>query len=154
MDVWKSGREPGAGLTAQRRSLDSSANNIANGTPDRTQEGGPYRREQVVFRPREGEATFRLPLPAFVADRHGVDAESGLSGVRVTKIIEDPSAGKRVYQPDHPDADKDGYVTYPNVNIATEMTDMLSATRSYEANVTVINAIKSMALRALDIGRT
>jgi len=154
MDIFNSLRAAASGLTAQRLRLDVIANNIANSNTTRTQEGGPYRREEVVFRPREAQPTFRLPLPAFVAERRGVDPESGLSGVKVTGIVEDPSPGKRVYQPGHPDADKDGYVTYPNVNIATEMTDMLSATRSYEANVTVINAIKSMALRALDIGRT
>ena len=75
------------------------------------------------------------------------------SGVRVDGILSDNSPGHRVHDPDHPDADEEGFVTYPNVNIVTEMTDMLSATRSYEANVTVFNALKAMALKALDIGR-
>ncbi len=154
MDIFSSLRTAASGLTAQRLRLDVIANNIANSNTTRTEEGGPYRRQQVVFRPREGKPTFRVPLPTPVATRRGVDIESNVAGVQITKVVHDQTPGNRVYQPSHPDADEDGYVTYPNVNLATEMTDMLSATRSYEANVTVINAIKSMALRALDIGRT
>lgn len=154
MDIFSSLRTAASGLTAQRLRLDVIANNIANSNTTRTEDGGPYQRQQVVFRPRESAPTFRIPLPTPVAARRGVDIESNMSGLQVTEIVHDQTPGSRVYRPSHPDADEDGYVTYPNVNVATEMTDMLSATRSYEANVTVINAIKSMALRALDIGRT
>jgi len=153
MDVFRALRVAASGLTAQRLRLDVIANNIANANTTRTKEGGPYQREEVVFRPRENQQVFRLPLPAFVAQERGADITPEMSGVQVTRIIKDETPGSRVYQPNNPDADADGYVTYPNVNIATEMTDMLSANRSYEANVTVINAIKSMAMRALDIGR-
>jgi len=153
MDIFHSLRIAASGLTSQRLRLDVISNNIANANTTRTEEGGAYKRESVVFRPREGQAAFHLPVPAFVAARHGTEVTPQMSGVQVSKIVQDDTPGQRVYQPDHPDADADGYVTYPNVNIATEMTDMLSATRSYEANVTVLNAIKSMAMRALDIGR-
>ncbi len=153
MDIFHSLRIAASGLTSQRLRLDVISNNIANANTTRTEEGGAYKRESVVFGPREEQAPFHLPIPAFVAARRGSEVTPQMSGVQVSKIVQDDTPGQRVYQPDNPDADADGYVTYPNVNIATEMTDMLSATRSYEANVTVINAIKSMALRALDIGR-
>ena len=74
-------------------------------------------------------------------------------GVKVSQIVEDDSEGNKVYDPSHPDADEDGYVTYPNVNTGTEMTNMIDATRAYEANVTVLNSTKGMALKALDIGQ-
>lgn len=137
-------------LTAQRLRMDVIANNVANAETTRTAAGGPYRREQVVFMPIEARPPFRLP--ALVAARRG-QSSLGAGGVQVVQVVEDPTPGPTLYQPEHPDADENGFVTYPNVNLVTEMTDLLSATRSYEANVTVANAAKSMALRALDIGR-
>ncbi len=140
-------------LTAQRLRMDVIANNVANAETTHTAEGGPYRREQVVFRPIGPNRPFQLP--PLVAARRGQSGASslGAGGVQVEQVIEDQTPGPTVYEPDHPDADANGFVTYPNVNLVTEMTDLLSATRSYEANVTVANAAKSMALRALDIGR-
>lgn len=134
-------------LTAQRLRMDVIANNIANAETTRTAAGGAYQRQQVVFMAEQAEAGIVPPIP--------ISRERKLTGrgVQVRSILSDDSPGNRVYDPNHPDADEEGFVTYPNVNIATEMTDMLSATRSYEANITVFNALKNMALRALDIAR-
>jgi flagellar basal-body rod protein FlgC len=154
--IFSAFRIAASGLTAQRLRMDIVANNVANAETTRTEAGGPYQRQQVVFAANQEEAfasrltsigqTTALPLSENAT-------ETQLAGVRVETILTDDSPGNRVYDPDHPDADADGFVTYPNVNLATEMTDMLSATRSYEANVTVFNALKGMALKALDIGR-
>ncbi len=143
-------------LTAQRLRMDVIANNVANAETTRTEEGGPYRRQQVVFVANENNA-FTSFLSSARSATSTPEAQpeniNNLAGVQVEKILTDDSPGNRVYDPNHPDADEKGFVTYPNVNLATEMTDMLSATRSYEANVTVFNALKAMALKALDIGR-
>ena len=135
-----------SGLTAQRLRMDVIASNIANAETTRTEEGGPYKRQQVVFVANQPESDL-IPTSSLSNNRE----EPG-QGVRVQNILADDSPGHRAYDPTHPDADEDGFVTYPNVNVATEMTDMLSATRSYEANVTIFNALKNMALKALDIG--
>jgi len=123
-----------SGLSAQRRRLDSIAENIANAETTRTESGGPYRRRQVVF---EELATREL----------------GRQGVRVSAVQEDPRPPHLVYRPGHPDADANGYVAMPNVNLVEEMVDMISATRSYEANATALNATKAMARKALELGR-
>jgi flagellar basal-body rod protein FlgC len=136
-----------SGLTAQRLRMDVIAANVANAETTRTTEGGAYQRKLVVFRTDQPRNNFAPIGSRFTSEA----AVTG--GVRVDGILSDDSPGHRVYDPDHPDADEEGFVTYPNVNIVTEMTDMLSATRSYEANVTVFNALKAMALKALDIGR-
>jgi flagellar basal-body rod protein FlgC len=148
MSFWESLRIGASGLLAQRLRLDTIANNIANAQTTRTAQGGPYQRKDVVFM-SENKRGF---LPPFVAARRGEPA-AVQGGVRVAQIITDPEPGPRVYDPTHPDADEEGYVTYPNVNPLVEMTNMISATRSYEANLTLIEAAKRMALRALDIGR-
>jgi flagellar basal-body rod protein FlgC len=148
MSFWDSLRIGASGLLAQRLRLDVISNNIANAQTTRTAEGGPYKRKDVVFM-AEGQ---NERLPQFLAERRGDTGAVG-GGVRVAEIITDDSEGARVYDPTHPDADENGYVTYPNVNPVIEMTNMLSATRSYEANLSVIDAAKRMALRALDIGR-
>ena len=151
MSFWDSLKIGSSALTAQRLRLDVIANNIANAETTRTAGGGPYQRQDVVFTP-QGQSAF---LPALVAARRN-PAQSpalGVGGVQVAKIVTDSSAGPRLYDPAHPDADADGYVTYPNVNLVTEMTNMLSATRSYEAALATIEAVKRMALKALDIGR-
>ncbi|MCG0274594.1 MAG: flagellar basal body rod protein FlgC [Thermosediminibacteraceae bacterium] len=135
-----------SGLTAQRLRMDVISNNIANVNTTRTEEGGPYRRQRVVFQERKRDITFRDLLEGSYLKQMG-------AGVRVVAIEEDPSPFKLVYDPSHPDADDNGYVRMPNVNIVTEMVDMISATRSYEANVTAINAAKSMINKALEIGR-
>lgn len=143
-------------LTAQRLRMDIIANNVANAETTRTEEGGPYQRQQVVFVANQNNS-FTSFLSSARSDTSSNEVQAAdnvnLAGVRVEEILTDDSPGNRVYDPNHPDADEKGFVTYPNVNLATEMTDMLSATRSYEANVTVFNALKAMALKALDIGR-
>ena len=133
-----------SGLTAERLRMDVISNNIANANTTRTAEGGPYRRQIVVFEPRSGQQSFAQVLSQ--------QMDSG-SGVKVAGITKDTTPTRRVYEPNHPDADKDGYVEMPNINIVSEMVDMITATRAYEANVTAVNAAKSMALKALEIGK-
>lgn len=136
-----------SGLTAQRVRMDTISQNIANVNTTRTEDGTPYRRRDVLFEERKGSDSFSSILS---------NASSNLSdgrGVRVTKIYEDSSDFKKVFDPGHPDADADGYVSMPNVDVVTEMVNMISSTRSYEANVTSMNATKSMALKALEIGK-
>lgn len=150
--IFSAFRITASALTSQRLRMDVIANNVANAETTRTEAGGPYQRQQVVFEAKQDSPILRRSsgqdsIPASVNSTPG-------QGVRVAAILADDSPGNRVYDPNHPDADEDGFVTYPNVNVVTEMTDMLSATRSYEANVTVFNALKNLALRALDIGRS
>ncbi|MES2201111.1 MAG: flagellar basal body rod protein FlgC [candidate division FCPU426 bacterium] len=148
MNLFSSFEISGSGLSAQRLRMDTVANNIANVNTTRTAEGGPYRRLRVVFEPRQSEPLFLLPLEP--KER----AMAQLSqGVRVTGVSPDPAGAKMVYDPGHPDADAKGYVAMPNINIVNEMVDMISASRAYEANVTAINDAKSMALKALEIGK-
>jgi flagellar basal-body rod protein FlgC len=141
-----------SGLTAQRTRLDVIANNLANIDTTRTTEGGPYRRSRVVFRPRVSQPYWRSPfLPKYLENQIG-------KGVRIVDIEKDYMSKTRlVWDPTHPDAIKfgpqKGYVEYPNVNVVSEMVDMISASRSYEANVTIINGAISMFLKALEIGR-
>ncbi len=137
-----------SGLTAERLRMDVISNNIANVNTTRTAEGGAYRRQMVVFAPRENQASFAQIL----SSQLGTAGDTG-TGVRVVGITKDTSPTRKMYDPAHPDANKDGYVEMPNVNVVAEMVDMITATRSYEANVTVVNAAKSMALKALEIGK-
>lgn len=123
------------GLFAQRTRLDVIANNIANAETTRTIEGGPYRRQHVTFQ----EA---------LDDKLRVGA-----GVEVESVEADPTPARMTYDPGHPDAGPDGYVAMPNVNVIEEMVNMTAATRSYEANVTAMNAAKTMFAAALEIGR-
>jgi flagellar basal-body rod protein FlgC len=135
-----------SGLTAQRLRMDVIAENIANANTTRTPEGGPYRRKRVIFAPRQPVPFFTIP---FVEGKRPTPLPRG---VRVVAIEEDPSPPRIEYRPDHPDADKEGYVKLPNVNIVTEMVDMISATRAYEANVATIRASRAMMMRAVRIG--
>lgn len=138
-----------SGLTAERLRMDVISNNIANSNTTRTDRGGAYRRRFVVFEPREREPrTFEQTLMRAV----GLSNRTG-EGVRAVSIMEDTAQGPLVYDPGHPDANADGYVEKPNVNIVNEMVDMITAQRAYEANTTAINAAKSMASKALEIGR-
>ena len=120
-----------SGLSAQRGRLDVVAANIANVETTRTPGGGPYRRLQPMFASRGGNP----------------------GGVDMIGVVADPREPRHVYQPGHPDRDEDGFVAYPNVNIVEEMVDLVSAKRSYEANAAAFNAAKSMAQRALELGR-
>jgi len=140
-----------SGLTAQRLRMDVISNNIANATTTRTTDGGPFRRRRVVLRPRNDDLEFRTRLLPQALWR-------GLGeGVRAIKIEEDRSPSRLVYDPTHPDAiqtgPQKGYVKFPNVNIVTEMVDMISASRAYEANVTIIQNSSQMFMRGLEIGR-
>lgn len=133
----------GSALTAQRVRMDIIAENLANINTTRTADGTPYQRRYVVMQQREND--FRSYLT-----RASAGAGTG-NGVRVVEIRKDESPYKLDYNPEHPDADENGYVRMPNVDLAVEMVDMMAATRSYEANITALNAIKSMALKALEI---
>lgn len=137
-----------SGLTAQRLRMDIIADNIANVNTTRTEEGGPYRRKVPVFQ-QNGSIN---QMGSFKNMLKKAGSSDG-GGVEVAAINEDKSPFKQIYNPQHPDADEDGYVLMPNVDIVTEMVDMIDATRAYEANVTVLNTSKSMALKALEIGR-
>ena len=152
MSFWNTLRIGASALSSQRLRLDIIANNIANAESTRTDAGGPYQRKDVVFTP-QGVNNF---LPTFLRTAHSKFSNAvsiGAAGVRVASITTDESPGPTVYDPKNPDANADGYVDYPNVNLAVEMTNMISATRSYEANLTVIDAAKRMAQKALEIGR-
>lgn len=134
-------------LTAQRLWMDTISQNIANASTTRTDKGTPYRRRLVVFE----EKTPDVPFSEYLS-RSSKERYIG-SGVRVTRIVEDSSPLKRVYDPGNPEADGEGYVSMPNVDIITEMVNMISASRAYEANITSINTTKNMALKALEIGK-
>jgi flagellar basal-body rod protein FlgC len=152
MSIFAALRTSASGLTAQRLRMDLISNNIANAETTRTPEGGAYRRQEVLFAPKvEGKVPFFNLLRGDVA--RGLVPGLETQGIQPTSIVDDKAPMRMVFDPSHPDANPDGYVEYPNVNVVTEMTDMLSATRSYEANVTVLNAAKQMAQRALELGR-
>ena len=138
MGLLSSMRISGSALTAQRLRMDVVAGNIANADTTRTNgQRAPYQRQEVVFQP--------------LVD--GAAASPG-EGLQVAAIVRDPAPARQVYDPTHPDADpQTGLVAYPNVDTTTEMTDLLSASRAYEANVTVLNSIKQMAQRSIDLGR-
>ena len=148
MSFWQALRIGSSGLTAQRLRLDLISNNIANAQTTRTEKGGAYQRQDVIFTADAKNAA----LPQSVLARRG-ELGTLQEGVRVAQITTDTEAGPRVYDPTHPDADADGFVNYPNVDIVVEMTNMLSATRSYEANLASVEAVKRMALKALEIGK-
>lgn len=130
-------RIAGSGLMAQRVRLNISSMNLANAHVTRTVEGGPYRAKDVVLA--------AIPLEN--------KEEAKLYEVKVVEIVDDPSPFKEVYDPSHPDADERGMVKYPNVDVLTEMVELLSAGRAYEANLTVMNVTKTLALKTLDILR-
>jgi flagellar basal-body rod protein FlgC len=133
------------GLTAQRLRMDIISQNIANVNTTKTKNGGPYRRKVILFE-EQNNNNFKSIL------NDKLDNNSN-GGVKVSKIIEDTKPLKRVYDPSHPEANDDGYVLMPNVNTVEEMVNMISANRSYEANVTALNASKSMAMKSLEIGK-
>ena len=145
MDFLNSLDISGSGLTAQKLRMDVISQNIANAETTRTESGTPYRRKMVVLESMTGDGSFRNELEKAAKVQAG--------GVKVESIIEDQAPLVPVYNPNHPDANEEGYVMMPNVNTAQEMIDMLAASRAYEANVTAFNATKSMAQKALEIGR-
>ncbi len=135
-----------SGLTAEKLRMDVISRNIANVNTTRTADGTPYRRQVVVFQEDGKNMTFSDYLN---------DASKSMlgTGVKVVGISEDKTPFKSVYDPGHPDADEQGYVKMPNVEVMTEMVNMISASRAYEANITAINSAKSIAMKALEIGR-
>ena len=130
-----------SGLSAQRAKLDVITSNIANVNTTSTPEGGPYKRKMITFSAEPLKEGF---------DKTLADA---VRMVKVKNVIEEKEGFKRIYDPAHPDADKDGFVTLPNVNIMLEMTDLITASRSYEACATAFDAAKNMALKAMEIGK-
>ena len=136
MSLFVAMRISATGMAAERLRMDLVANNLANINTTRTAGGGPYQRQSAVFAEMLGR----------------VQGKSG-GGVRVVEISRDNSPPQLIHDPGHPDANEDGYVAMPNVNVINEMVDMITATRAYEANVTAVNAFKGMFLKALEIGR-
>lgn len=134
------------GMTAERIRMDTISQNIANIKTTRTEDGTPYRRKIVTFAEKE-----TTPFSSYYNTLSG---QATGNGVKVTSIVEDMTSDFVMeYDPSHPDADENGYVSYPNVNTVTEMTNLIDASRAYEANTTAFNAAKSMVQAALQIGK-
>lgn len=140
MDIMTALQISATGLEAQRVRLETVASNMANARTTRAEDGEPYERRLPVFQ-------------AVPVDRFGDIFERTLSEVRVTDVVRDPSPGTRVYDPGHPDADGEGFVTYPNVDVLREMVDLMETSRTFEANTKVVDVTKGLADSALSIGR-
>lgn len=146
MSIFSAFNVNASGMTAQLYRMDIISENVANANTTRTQDGTPYRRKVVTFEQKGATAKTFSSFLGQASNRY--DGQ----GVRVRKVSEDTwTQMNMVYDPSHPDADENGYVTYPNVNIVTEMTNLIDASRSYEANATAFNASKSMAMKGLEI---
>ena len=145
MDFFDAMHISASGLTAQRLRMNLISGNLANINTTRTDRGGPYRRKEPVFAAQVEPQSFE--------DIFSSKRSEKLPGVEILEIIEDRRSFKMKYDPTHPHANKDGYVAMPNINLMEEMVNLISATRSYEANATAIKAAKEMALKALEIGR-
>lgn len=144
----------GSGLTAQQLRLDVVAENVTNSQTTRRADGeGAYRRKMVVFEAQDGRNSFRNAMARAAAGMSPVTSNNNEGGVRVTRIVEDPSPMKLVFDPQHPDANEEGYVEMPNVDMVKEMTDAMAATQAYTANVTMLNTMKSVLSKGLEIGR-
>jgi flagellar basal-body rod protein FlgC len=152
MTIFHSMNTTASALTAQRLRMDVISSNMANVDSTRANyvngQWQPYRRKMVVMQPREGQFSSFLSRAM-----NNSESKTIGNGVKVTRIVEDQSPFKLVYDPEHPDADENGYVSLPNVDPLKEMVDLISATRSYEANVTVFNASKGMMMKAMEIGK-
>ncbi|NLX92239.1 MAG: flagellar basal body rod protein FlgC [Firmicutes bacterium] len=140
MEIFRSFQISGSALMAEKLRVDTVASNLANIQTTRTAAGGPYRRKTVVFAERLSRV--RDVPPKFRG-----------RGVKVALVVEDPNPPRLEFDPEHPDANEEGFVAYPNIEMAKEMTDLITASRSYEANSTAINTAKSLYLKALEIGR-
>jgi flagellar basal-body rod protein FlgC len=145
MDFFSSMRVSASGLDAQTKRMNTISSNIANSETTQTEEGGPYKRKDAVF----AAVTDRESFGEILADK--MDEE--VQGVVVQEVVQDQAPPRMVYNPSHPHANADGYVAMPNVNPVEEMANMISAQRSYEANITALNSAKNMAAKALEIGR-
>ncbi len=172
MNIFRALDVSGSALSAQRYRMDIIGENIANADTTRTEDGTTYRRKEVIFQERPLSFTDHMQVAvsksgvgAFQTHHYdntrsfgtrsfvGAQNQSSGGGVRVVTMDESEQPFKLVYDPEHPDANADGYVQYPNVDIEREMVDFMSATRSYEANITALNNFKNIAMKALDIGR-
>lgn len=145
MDFFSSMRVSASGLDAQTKRMNTISSNLANQDTTRTAEGGPYRRQDPVFAAQTDRESFGEILAN--------ELDENVQGVQVTEIHRDEKPPRLVYNPSHPEANAEGYVAMPNVNPVQEMANMISAQRSYDANVTAMGAAKSMAQKALEIGR-
>lgn len=147
MDMFSAFNVNASGMTAQRYRMDIISENLANASTTRTEDGTPYRRKVVTFAEKGSQTSFSKVLGHASAGYTG-------NGVKVSGVYEDTTTElKMVYDPSHPDADENGYVLYPNVSIVTEMTNMIDASRAYEANSTAFSASKSMALKGLEMAK-
>lgn len=145
MDFLTGMRVSSSGMAAQRIRMNTISSNIANISTTRTPEGGPYRRKDAVFEAMPEQKTFGEIL--------NTEVDRNVNRVQVSDIAVDRKAPLMKYEPNHADANADGYVAYPNINLMEEMTNMIQATRAYEANVSAMGATKNMAISALEIGR-
>jgi len=145
MDFFSALHTSSSGLSAQRLRMNLISSNLANIHTTRTPQGGPYKRKDAIFEAK--------PVPESFKDVLRSRGTKGVSEVKVAEIIEDSTPPILKYDPNHPDADEKGYVAMPNINLMEEMVNMITAARSYEANVAAVKASKSMALKALDIGK-
>ncbi len=153
MSFFDSFKISASGMTAQRLRMDTISQNLANINTTRTEGGGPYRRKTVIFEEINNGRNFRSHLDKYIDGNRNSSVGITSGGVKVSQIIDDQSPFIEVYDPTHPDANEEGYLLMPNVNSVEEMTNLISANRSYEANITAFNATKGMMGKALDIGR-
>lgn len=153
MSLFNSLNISASALSAERLRMDVTAENLANAQTTRAEGGGPYKRKEVVLE-SAGGGGFARALAGAQGAAAGASTGSGAAGgVRVAGIVEDATPDRQVYDPSHPDADNAGYVRMPNVNPVTEMVDLISASRSYEANVTAMQTAKQMFTKTLDLLR-
>lgn len=148
MSIFQSLRIAASGMSAERLRMDVTSANLANANSTRGANGQPYRRQEVVLQAAGGANSFSNVLQAAGA---GSNSSPVLNGVQVAGIVDDPTPGRRVYDPGHPDADAQGYVTMPNVNTVTEMTDLITETRSYQANTQALQIAKSLYTKTLEV---
>lgn len=148
MSIFKSFGVNASGMTAERYRMDIISQNVANANTTRTEDGTPYRRKIVTFQEKTTDIN---SFGTIFRKARGMDVGDG---VKATGVYEDPSDLTMVYDPSHPDADENGYVYYPNVNIVEEMTNMIDAERAYQANATAFNASKSIAMKGLEIAKS
>jgi len=141
MELFTTFKIIGSGLSAQRKKMDVVTGNIANVSTTSTPEGGPYKRKIMSFASDPLEKGFDL------------DLKDAVNAVKVNQVTDEKEGFKKVFDPAHPDADKEGFVLLPNVNLMLEMSDLITASRAYEANATAFDAVKNMALKAMDIGK-
>ena len=146
MDFFNSMNISSSGLAAQRVRMNILSSNLANANTTRTPEGGPYRRQDAVFSATPFNDS---PFDNLLDEAWGTE----LKKVKVVQLHKDQREPRTVFDPSHPDADAKGYVKMPNIQVMTEMVNMIAATRAFEANTTAMNASKSMAMKALEIGR-